>query len=345
MEEGSREGREIRVHVEGTKSSKVMRVTACKPVRRTMAATDIRSAQVESAVCCPDAMLLSDSVFHKRHHHSSVPHIYFYLLRGPCQNISKLDVTLSTSVPSFAHDTGPIRQLIILKSSADIQNISTVPALVSDGFTRSQCLHMKRALLIGDRFLCKFRSTLPHQEFAENNNSMEQKREKDMNNKWTIMGIALSDEQLRFSAELSPIRKNFETKFAVCQCFMFEPDIDPAAPDARAVMTSVFAQKMLCVHPANYGSNNNVDISSIFVCFLESPKICDQMAKNWCYHEERYEKDFSLKGNWLVSGFASCQILRREQMREQARHITDQMTAAGGPREQLVVAEEINHNI
>lgn len=34
-----------------------------------------------------------------------------------------------------------------------------------------QCLDMKRAILIGDCFLCRFRSTLPHWEFTENNNS------------------------------------------------------------------------------------------------------------------------------------------------------------------------------
>lgn len=41
----------------------------------------------------------------------------------------------------------------------------------------AQCLDMKRAPLIGDCFLCRFRFTSPHWEFAENNNSAEQKRE------------------------------------------------------------------------------------------------------------------------------------------------------------------------
>lgn len=38
----------------------------------------------------------------------------------------------------------------------------------------AHCLDMKRAILIGDCFLCRFCSTLPHQEFTENNDSMEQ---------------------------------------------------------------------------------------------------------------------------------------------------------------------------
>lgn len=38
----------------------------------------------------------------------------------------------------------------------------------------ARCLDMKRAILIGGCFLCRFRSTLPHREFVENNNRAEQ---------------------------------------------------------------------------------------------------------------------------------------------------------------------------